>query len=315
MRYFLIVLVAGIMGITGLCLLGNFAAVSSISAAASTVAGAPVHIGGFSLNIFTQAVKITDVKMYCPKGFPRDESMLNIPLASVTCDVPGLFAGKLHIKELVLHVKEIALIKNKEGKLNVDSLAVVESKEQGQKRAGQFPLRVDIAHLEIERVVNKDYSVSGSPAIKVYELNIRKKYSNITSADQLALLIVSEPLKAAGIKGLSIYGVSMLTGVAALPVAAAFILAGKDHTQVVFDVSWARAFLAASDALREAGTVKRADRLTGVIAGDVRGAAVMVKLKKIASDKTEIRVSARKLLLPQPEIAAGLVYRIADRVK
>ena len=312
MRHFSIVLVAVIMGIAGLCLLGNFAAVSSMSAAASTVAGAPVHIGGFSLNIFTQALKLTGVTMYCPKGFPR-EIMLNIPLASVVCDVPELFTGKIHIKELVLNIKEIVLIKNKEGKLNVDSLGVVEPKKKG--RAAQVPLRVDIAHLEIERVVNKDYSVSGSSAIKVYELNIRKKYSNITSADQLALLVVSEPLKAAGIKGLSIYGVSMLTGVAALPVAAAFMLAGKDHTQAVFDVSWARAFEAASDALREAGTVKSADLMTGAISGDVRGAAVAVKLKKIAANKTEVRVSARKLLLPQPEIAAGVVYRIADRVK
>jgi hypothetical protein len=162
--------------------------------------------------------------------------------------------------------------------------------------------------------VNKDYRVTGPPAIKVYDIGIKKTYQNVTSIQQLAALIIAEPLKAAGIHGLATYGVSMLTGVAALPVAAAFVFTGKDYARADYDVSWSKTYETGLKAIKEVGTVKNENRETGIINAEVRGASVVLKLKKLSWFKTEVTVSARKYLVPQPEVAGGIVYRVSELI-
>ncbi|MBP7216595.1 MAG: hypothetical protein KBA46_04850, partial [Candidatus Omnitrophica bacterium] len=178
-----------------------------------------------------------------------------------------------------------------------------------------IPMQMDVVHLAIRNVIRKDYSVSGPETIKVCEIGIKKTYKNITSAQQLAALIIAEPLKAAGIQGLSVYGVSILTGVAALPVAAAFTLAGKDYAQAEYDVSWDKAYVVGLSALQAAGSIKKEDKAAGVISAEVKGTQVTLKLKKVSERSTQITISARKFLLPQPEVAAGVMYRISDNLK
>ncbi|TBR17806.1 hypothetical protein EPO66_02030 [bacterium] len=165
------------------------------------------------------------------------------------------------------------------------------------------------------RLVNKDYSVEGQPVVKVYDLNLKKSYKNITSAQQLAVLIMSEPLKAAGIQGAKIYGVMLLTGVAALPIAAAFTFAGKDYAEGDFDVSWDPAYEAAIKQLAKAGKIKSENKQNGIIIANVSGAGVTLRLKKIKDNKTHIVVSARKFGLPQAEIASGVIYRLSEELK
>lgn len=296
------------------CVLRDFMIKQVITFTASNIVGVPTHIGGFSLSIIRQSVKITDFKMYSPKDFPQD-AMVDISLLRVSYDILPLIRGKIHLKELTLDLKEMGLIKNKEGKLNVDSLKLSESKDKPQKPTKQMPMQIDLVNLNITRVVNKDYSVSGPTAIKVYDIGIKKTYKNITSAQQLAALIITEPLKAAGIQGLGIYGVSVLTGVAALPVAAVFTFAGKDYSRAEYDVSWEKTYETSLSVLKESGTVKKENKTIGIINAEVRGAKVTLKLKKVTEKKTEITISARKYMLPQPEAAAGIIYSISGKLK
>jgi hypothetical protein len=165
------------------------------------------------------------------------------------------------------------------------------------------------------RIVNKDYSVEGPPLIKVYDINLNKGYKNITSAQQLAVLLVSEPLKAAGIQGLKLYGAAMLTGVAVLPVAAVFTFTGKDFTQNTLGVSFERAYDAGLKALKDAGVVKKENKGAGVISAEVDGSEVTLKLKRLSEVSTEVTISARKFGLPQPAVASGVLYRLEEKLK
>jgi len=284
-----------------------------VTVATSNVVGAPIHIGGFSLSILRQSVKITNFKMYSPREFPPDV-MIDIPSIYVSCDIFSFFSGKIHLKNLSLDLKETVLAKNKEGKLNVNSLKIVE-KGKGQKPAKQMLMQMDLVQLNIGRIVNKDYGVSGSPVIKVYDVGIKKTYKNITSVQQLAALILLEPLKAAGIQGLSEYGVAMLTGVAVLPVTVAFIFTGKDYARVDYNTPWSKAYETSLSVMKESGKIKNENKEVGIISAEVRGAQVTLKLKKLSDRKTQITISARKYMLPQPEVAAGIMYRISDKLK
>ncbi len=254
--------------------------------------------------------------MYNPKGFPKD-LLVDIPKMGVACNLGALITGKIHLRQLDLEIKEIGMTKNKEGKLNVDSLKIAAEKsgEKEKKPAKQLAMRIDIVSLGMGRVVSRDYSVEGQPVVKVYDINLKKTYKNITSVQQLAALIISEPLKAAGIQGLKMYGVSMLTGVAALPVLAAFTFAGKDYAQETFNVTMERAYDAGLQAIKMAGKVMKENKGSGVISAEVNGARVTLKLKKLSEKSTQVTISARKFGLPQAEIASGVMYRLSEQLK
>ena len=153
------------------------------------------------------------------------------------------------------------------------------------------------------------------PAINVYNLYVDKAYKNITSAQQLAALILTEPMKAAGIQGATIYGAAMLTGVAFLPVAAAMTFAGKDSDSKKFKVSVDKAFNTSVSVLNELGSISIENKTRGAIDGETNSCQVSIRVSKADNSQTIITVSARKYLMPRPEVAAGLLYEIEQKLK
>lgn len=287
----------------------------AVTVTASAITGAPVHIDGLSLGIFSQRAKIAGFKMYNPRGFSRS-ILVELPKIYVAFDLGALFGGKLHLPNLEIELKELGLEKNKEGGLNVDSLKVV---KQGEKQKAQAPsqmsLRIDTLKLGMGRIVSKDYSAPGEPVVSVYDININKGYKNITSAQQLAALILAEPMKAAGIQGARIYGVSMLAGVAVLPVAAAFTFAGKDSASGDFGQSFERVYEEAEALLRQKGQLKRIDKGAGVLTASVNSVDVAVRIIRKSGHGAQVVISARKYLLPKPAIASGLLYELSEKFK
>jgi hypothetical protein len=301
----------------GFCFVRDFLVKSLIGTVVTNVTGAPTRVGGLSLSILRQSIKISNLKIYNPEGFPNGV-LIDIPKIRASGNMFALLGGKVHLKQLDLEIKEISMVKNKKGKLNVDSLKIANDqadREEAKKPVRQPALQIDIFNLGMGRVVSKDYSSGVEPVIKVYAVNLKKSYKNIVSVQQLVALIISEPLKAAGIQGLKMYGVSMLAGVAALPVVAAFTLTGKDHAQETFNVSWQRAYDAGLSALKKAGVVKSEDKASGIINAVVDGVDVTLKLKKNSANSTEVTISARKFIFPQPEIASGVIYRLKEELR
>jgi hypothetical protein len=296
--------------VTAFCAVRDFVIKEIATSITSDTVGAPVHIGGLSLSVIRQSIKITRLKIYNPKGFPP-EVMVDIPLIYVSWDVFSSLQGKIHLRDISFDLKEFVHVKNNEKKSNVGSLKIFEKK--GSVKL--LPIKMDLVQLKVGRVVDKDESVAGPPAVKVYEVGLKTTYRNVTSLEQLAALILAEPLKTAGIRGLSQYGVSLLTGIGAVPVAAAFILAGKDYALAEFNADWGKAFDVSLNILKESGEIKSKDQQTGVIDTEIRGYHVVLKLHKLSWFKTQITISARKYMLPQPEMAAGIMYRISERLK
>jgi len=286
---------------------------STVMLVASRVTGTEVQIQQFSLGVLSQTVKISGLKLYNPKGFPPG-ILADIPVIFVDYDLGALLKKKIHLRSVEVELKELVLEKNKEGKMNVDSLAVSKQEEPG-KKAEPMPLQIDRMKLGIGRLVMKDYTVSKEPAIQVYDINIHKNYEHITSAQQLAALILTEPMKAAGIRGAAIYGVAALTGVAILPVGIAATFISKDSAQQEFTAGIDTAYQASLAVAKQMGTVGLEDRAHHSIRVTVNKVRIEIKLKETADKKTHIVVSARKLLFPKPQIAAGVLYSIAEKIK
>ncbi len=289
---------------------------SIVTVAAAEVVGAPVQIGGLSLRIVGQSIRITNLKIYNPSGFPKG-ILLDLPRGFAKYNLGSLLKRKLHLRQLDLEIKEIGIQKNKEGKLNVDSLKVAK-KEDGKEidEPGKFSdLQIDLLNLQMGRVVLKDFSQGGPAKISVYEINLKRSYKNISSSNQLATLILAEPMKAAGIKGAQIYAVSSLAGVAFLPAAAAVTFLGNDSARQEFNMAFNDLYNVSHKVLKRMGKITKENKSSGTISAEVNSASVNLQLKKLSNNKVEIVISARKSLFPKPQIAGGVMYEINESLR
>lgn len=302
----------------------DFILKSVITVAASKITGAKVTMRGFALRVLKQSVTITEFKMYNPAGFPQGV-MIDLPKVHVALDVPALLKGQLHIPKAELALKEVVIVKNKDGALNVQSLAVSQQKEGPAKKKEQpvpekrpskaMPLRIDELSLDIGKIVQKDYSGSDEPVIKVTEVNFKKVYRDIGSAQELVLLILSESLRQSAFKGAALYGATAIAGAAVLPVGVTAVLVGKDSSAAEFPVSAEKAFAMSKEVLAAMGQVTMEDSGTGVLKARVQGCDVALKVVAQQAGGVQVTVSARKLLIPKPEIAGGVLHEITQKLQ
>ncbi len=281
-----------------------------VTRVATQVVGAPVHMDSFSLNIFSSTVHISGFKIYNPSGFPQG-ILVSCSKINVIYDHVSLFKQKPHVLILEIDLKEMGLIKNKEGKLNVDSLIIVEK----PKSSAPAPMQIDLLTLSIGKIVYKDYTVGTEPNVRVYDINKHKSYKGVPSAQQLALLVLAEPMKAAAIKNAQIYGVAILAGVAILPVAVAATFIGNDSVQDSLDINFEHAYEVSLQVLKRMGTVSKQDAANGEIIANINGAAITLKLKTSSDHKTIIIISARKYMMPKLDIAGGVLYQVLDKLQ
>jgi len=303
----LIVIGAAVLFLVCIMLLKDQIMKSGVTMVASQITGAPVHIDGFSFDIFTSTVHIAGLKIDNPDGFPPGV-LVYCSKINVVFDRDALFKHRLHLISMEIELDQMGLTRNKEGKLNVDSLKIVKQ----PKASPPVPMQIDFLTLGIGKIVSKDYTGGTTPGIRVHDVNIHKSYKNITSAQQLAVLVLAEPVKAAGIKSAEIYGVSMLAGVAILPVTIAATFIGQDSARQTVDAASGHVYEVSLEVIKEQGRITREDAANGIIKADIKGAMVALKLDRTADNKTEITVSARKFMFPMPDIAGGVLYEVLE---
>ncbi len=282
---------------------------SVVTTVASRTIGSPVHMDGFSLNIFNSTIHISGFKIYNPGGFPEG-IMVSCPKIKVIYDPNTLFKQKRHFLIVEIELKEMGVVKNKESKLNVDSLKIVQESDDSPPT----PMQIDLFTLSIGKIVYKDYTIGTEPDVRVFDINKHKTYKSIPTIQQLILLVLAEPLKDTAIKGAAIYGVTLLTGIAAPPVAIAAIFIGQDSVQEIVVASFEHVYSISLEVLKRMGTITKEDVLSGVIKANINGAMVALQLEKTEDNKIEITISARKYLLPKLDIAGGVLYQISDKL-
>ncbi|MFA5356649.1 MAG: hypothetical protein WC301_04520 [Candidatus Omnitrophota bacterium] len=292
---------------------------SFVATTATQIIGANVTIQGLSFDMLDSSIHIKGLKVYNPEGFPR-EVFLDIPKIEVEYDLSALLKKDLHLVSAEIVLKEIVVIKDKQGRLNVNALKTDQKKKGLQDEAGPgtrkvMPMRIDFLKLDIGRLVNKDLSRGDKPVLHAYNINIKKAYKNITGVRQLMNLMLVESLKPAAIKGAQIYGVTALAGAVALPVGVASALIIQDSAKAVFEVSYEKAYQVSLDAADELGDIIKADQRQGYIKCRIQGIDVVVRVSKGPDNRINISVSARKYIFPRLKTAEGLLYEISRKLK
>jgi len=307
MKKFFIVFGIVVISLVCISIFKNLIIKSVVTKAASQVIGAPVHMDDFSLNFLNSTIQISGFKIYSPSDFPED-MLVFCPKIKVIYDPATIFKQERHFLLVEVELKEMGLTKSKEGKLNVDSLKIV----QQPKSSPPTPMQIDLLTLSIGKIVYRDYTVGVKPSVQVYDVNKQKSYKGVPTAQQLALLVLAEPMKAAAIKNAKIYGAAMLTGVAVLPVAVAATFIGKDYVKQIIDVGFEQVYKISLEAIKSMGKITKDDAPNGAIKANINGVKVAVQLRKSPNNKTEITISARKFMLPKLNIAGGVLHQIID---
>ncbi len=321
------ILLIVVVVLAGLVVLKDIIIRTSVTTVGSQIVGAPIKMGGFSLGLLTQKIHIKNFQLYNPPGF-SNSPMIDIPEIRVDYDLGALIGGKLHFKLVMFNLKEMLVEKDKEGKLNVDSLKVVEEQKAAagkkketkaepasKKETKEMALAIDVLKLNVERVVYKDHSKGEPAATQVFEVALKdKEFKNITSVQQMVTLIMVQSMGPTAIQGAKIYGATAILGAAFLPAGAAVMLTGKDNSTAEFTQSYDKVFDAALSSIKESGELKSENRSTGVIKAKVSGADVTLKLEK-GDNKVQATVSARQMLIPKPEVAGGVIYQLQEKLK
>jgi len=293
---------------------------SAIEIASKQVMGVETVIDQFSLSIIKQSVSIEGLRLYQPESFPEGV-FIDITEVSGSCKTASLLRKKIHIPKLSLNIKEVILIKDKYGNLNVDALKITrkeESKIQAEK--AEIAFQIDEMILTIDKVIYKQYSQDDKLVIKAFDIGIKdEKYENITSPQQFAgkiLQTVLAPMAArAGLKSSAIYGIAAITGIGTIPVAAGTILFGKDHALAELDQDFQAVHEACVATLRKLGEVGKENKESGIIKGKASGCSISIELTKTKQGKTQVKVSARKLFWPKPKIAGGILHELTQNLK
>ena len=310
MKKFLIVVGIVVISLVCITVFKNLIIKSVVTTVASRITGVPVHMDRFQLNISSSTINISGFKMYNPGGFPEG-MLVSCPKINIIYDRTALFKKKLHFLLVKIELNEIVLTKNKAGKLNVDSLKIV----QQSKSSTPTPMQIDLLALSIGKIVYKDYTIGTEPSVRVKDVFIHKSYKGIPTAQQLALLLLAEPMKAAAIKNAEIYGVYMLAGVAALPVGVAATFIGKDNVLQIIDARFEHVYEISLLVVKRMGRITKDDAPNGAIKANINGVMVALQLRRKADNKTEITISARKYMFPKLDIAGGVLYQILDKLQ
>ena len=309
--------------IVGILIVKDIVIQNVITSVGSNIVGAKLHVGSFSSNIFTQKVRMKDIKLYNPLGFPK-EYLIDIPEVGVDYDLGALLGGKLHLPLVVLNVNEMVIVKNDKGELNVDSLKVVKDaknqpkkgKDEKSKPQEAMSMKIDLLKLNFNRVVYKDYANGPEPTIQVFEVALKDKaFENITSPQEMVTLILVQGMGPTAIKGAAIYAAAAMTGVGIIPAGIIGVLTGKDESEVVFQKDVNRVYDAALKTVSAMGEVKSENKSGGLIKAKVNGADVSINILEQSRNSTKVVVSAKQFMIPKPEIGGGVIYKLKEILK
>ena len=173
---------------------------SAVTTGVKAVTGLNLKIDKMNIGFAKTLLGIEGMVLENPSEFP-DKVMMDLPEIYVDYDLGAMLKKKVHLSEVRLELKEFIVVRNKEGKLNMDSLTAIQSgkttetpkkEEKEAKPAEKIDLQIDLLKIKIGKVIEKDYSAGGEPKIKEHNINIDETFENITDPNQVVNIILAK---------------------------------------------------------------------------------------------------------------------------
>jgi len=285
-----------------------------IEAVSTRMIGASVSIGSFSLNILTHKIRITSLRIYNEEGFPP-EVFFDASEILVDADIPAAMHGVLHFPLIVFRLDKMIIFKNSQGKLNVNELKIVQEKLHDKTKGPAPNFKIDELRLNIEQVVVEDDSKT-PPLVEAYDLNLKdKSFRNINGVPKLVGLLMFETLKPTAMQSAGLYAATTLLGIGFLPGLAIGVAIANDKEGAELSHSFDQVYQQSLQLIQDlGGKIKTSDAQTGQISAKVYDCDVTIEIEKEGWGHSYIIIKARKYFLAKPEIAAGLLYQLKQKL-
>lgn len=283
-----------------------------LSSALSRELGATVRMDQFKVDFSERTFEIKNLNVMQPAGF-GDGNMILVPSIKARVHLKELFHKTLHLSDLELSVADVVIVQRKNQAVNTDALKlnVNETKMDGEA-AKHPPLILDKVRLTMKRVVFKDLT-GDKPKVTARYLKIQDlELNGIANTTQLTTIVLGQTLQVMAIKSALLYGAVAATGVGLIPAAAAMVLTGNANDEGVFDVNYARALNAIRRTIKILGTLNSENIKEGRFNASIDDSNTDIQIIKTDQGRIQISVSSRKMLIPTPTVAAGVLYTIEE---
>jgi len=205
-----------LVALIGLNVTKNAITKGAIAGGVRAITGLKLGMRGVSLGVLTTRIGIKGLKMYNPDGF-EEELMASIPEIYVNYSLLAFLKGrKVHLEEMRLNLEEFVVVKNADGKRNIDALKVgkddKKEKAAPKKKGAKPEFQIDKLQLKIGKVIYKDYSRGTPPKVSEYNLNIDETYENIENPQMLIATITTRALLNTAISKFADFGVEFVDG-------------------------------------------------------------------------------------------------------
>ena len=134
MKKIIKIFVIAVVAIVGIVFIKNFLVQLTLNGALSKAANVTVHIGKTNIMLRNTTIDLRDIRIQNPRGF-KDPLMLNAPQIFISFDLPAFFMGKTHFRDVRLNLKEIVVVKNEKGELNIEAMKPKEDKKKEATRS------------------------------------------------------------------------------------------------------------------------------------------------------------------------------------
>jgi hypothetical protein len=186
--------------LVGLLVGRNLIAKAAIKTGVGLTTGLKLDMNRINIDLVKTAVEIHGLRLFNPKGYV-DKVMVDLPEVYVDISLKALLKGKIHLWAVRVYLRELMVVKNEKGQLNVDSLRAVKAakKQAAKPKAQQKPsvpgsMKVDALKLRIDKVVYKDYMRGPNPLVQEFNINLNESYSGIDNLPSVASLILVKAL-------------------------------------------------------------------------------------------------------------------------
>lgn len=222
MKVLLKIIVVLIIIVAVLFLAKDMIAKKVLVSGTKAVTGLTVDVEKIQLGIATSLIDVSELMIYNPAGY-QDELMADIPEIYADYQPGKLLKKQLHLNELRFYLKELVVVKNKDGKLNLDSLRVVKAEKPAEKKEpammeekpvkeeAKGGFQIDILKLRIDKVVYKDYTQGDKPMVREYNVNINEQFEDISDPQSLAKVILVKAIVNTSISRLANFDVTLLS--------------------------------------------------------------------------------------------------------
>jgi len=176
----------------------NVVVKTAVERVTKQVTGLDLKIGSMKIGLTGTDLRLENVRLMNPPDF-FDGAMLDIPEFYTDYDLGDLFKKKIHLTDLVLSVGQFTVVRNKEGKLNLDALKTTQKEQKTEKaqssgKAEMPEMNIERLRLKIGKVIYRDYTGGGKPKVQEFRINLDETYQNITDPRAVVNLIVLKAL-------------------------------------------------------------------------------------------------------------------------